>query len=160
MFVSGKFHSCIVCMKRKENTKKHAKIHVDLLCKERTQWIYLMPHTFYMVFMPLRVIKRNYGIARIFYLGGGHPADATRSMPPGRCHPADATQPCTHLKLARAAVDLWAFQQSVESWVEPRAKKCWWNDIWGGIFYVVSLKYIGKRHLVITYTLKERNNIN
>ena len=30
----------------------------------------------------------------------------------------------------------------------------------GGIFNVVSLKYIGKRHLVITYTLKERNNIN
>ena len=30
----------------------------------------------------------------------------------------------------------------------------------GGIFNVVSLKYIGKCHLVITYTLKERNNIN
>ena len=30
----------------------------------------------------------------------------------------------------------------------------------GGIFNVVSLKYIGKRHPVITYTLKERNNIN
>ena len=30
----------------------------------------------------------------------------------------------------------------------------------GDIFNVVSLKYIGKRHLVITYTLKERNNIN
>ena len=30
----------------------------------------------------------------------------------------------------------------------------------GGIFNVVSLKYIGKRNLVITYTLKERNNIN
>ena len=30
----------------------------------------------------------------------------------------------------------------------------------GGIFNVVSLKYIGERHLVITYTLKERNNIN
>ena len=29
----------------------------------------------------------------------------------------------------------------------------------GGIFNVVSLKYIGRRHLVITYTLKERNNI-
>ena len=28
------------------------------------------------------------------FVWGGHPADATRSMPPGRCHPADAIQPC------------------------------------------------------------------
>ena len=33
------------------------------------------------------------GVARIF-VGRGHPADATCSMPPGRCHHADATQPC------------------------------------------------------------------
>ena len=95
--------------------------------------------------------------------GRCHPVDATRSMPPGRCHAA-LHQSCTRLKLSRAAGDLWALQQSVESWVEPRAKELPKNiremTFGGCIFNVVSLKYIGKRHLVITYTLKERNNIN
>ena len=82
-------------------------------------------------------------------------------MPPGRCHPADATQPCTRLKLSRAAggsVSAPAVSR-IMPWVEPRAKTNCQKNIGemtfvGGIFNVVSLKYIGKRHLVITYTLK------
>ena len=64
------------------------------------------------------------GAAMIFVCGAPgrcHPVDTTRPMPPGRCHPA-LHQSCTHLKLSRAAGDLWALQRSVESWVEPRAK--------------------------------------
>ena len=65
----------------------------------------------------------------------------------GRSHPA-LHQPCTRLKLSRAAGYLWALQQSAESWVEPQseikiAKKCKLNYIWGRVFVnVVSLKYI------------------
>ena len=85
-------------------------------------------------------------------------------MPPGRCHPADATQP--------ASVG-YTFEALAGSWVSVSApavsrimggaqseKNIGEMTFGGGIFNVVSLKYIGKRHLVITYTLKERNNIN
>ena len=89
------------------------------------------------------------GVARIFVGGGTRPMPPGRchpSMPPGRCHPA-LHQSCTR----------------VNGWSPERNKIA--NNIGeitfgGGIVNVVSLTYIGKRHLVITYTLKERNNIN
>ena len=49
------------------------------------------------------------GVARIFVWGA-----------PGRRHPV-LYQSCTRLKLSLAAKDLWALQQSAESWVEPQS---------------------------------------
>ena len=106
-------------------------------------------------------------IKRIFVWG------ATGPMPPGRCHPVDATRP---MPPSLASV-VYTFEALAGSWgsvngpavsriiggaqcEEKNSKKYRLNNIWGGIFNVVSLKYIGKRHLVITYTLKERSNIN
>ena len=78
------------------------------------------------------------GVARIFVWGA-----------PGRRHPA-LHQSCTRLKLSRTAEDLWALQQSAESWVEPQseikiAKKYYrWIDICARVFVnVVSIRYIG-----------------
>ena len=94
-------------------------------------------------------------------------------MPPGRCHPTDATRP---MPPSLASV-VYTFEALAGSWGSVSApavsrimggaqseKKLHTNigemTFGGGIFNVVSLKYIGKRHLVITYTLKERNNLN
>ena len=92
-------------------------------------------------------------------------------MPPGRCHPVDATRPMP----PRLASVVYTFEALAGSWGSVSAsvvsiimgirakkipKKIGEITFRGGIFNVVSLKYIGKRHLVITYTLKERNNIN
>ena len=41
---------------------------------------------------------------------------------PDRRHPA-LHQSCTRLKLSQAAGDMWAVQQSAESWVEPQSEK-------------------------------------
>ena len=96
-------------------------------------------------------------------------------MPPGRYHPVNATRP---MRPSLASV-VYTFEALAGSWVSVSApavsrimgggqseKKLPQNiglgemTFGGGIFNVVSLKYIGKRHLVITYTLKERNNMN
>ena len=94
-------------------------------------------------------------------------------MPPGRCHPVDATRPMPPM-LASA---VYMFEALAGSWGSVSApavsrimggaqseRKLQKNIVEmtfeGGIFNVVSLKYIGKHHLVITYPLKERSNIN
>ena len=89
-------------------------------------------------------------------------------MPPGRCHPADATRP---MPPSLASV-VYTFEALAGSWGSVSAPAV--SRIMGGAqsenklqtnigemtFGGASLKYIGKHHLVITYTLKERNNIN
>ena len=103
------------------------------------------------------------GVAMIFVWGGA----------PGRCHPVDATR---SMPPSLASV-VYTFEALAGSWgsvSDPAVsrimdgaqsetklqKNIGEMTFGGGIFNVVSLKYIGKRHLVIAYTLKERNNIN
>ena len=93
-------------------------------------------------------------------------------MPPGRCHPVDATRP-----MPPSLAVVYTFEALAGRWGSVSApavsrimggaqsetklpKNIGEMTFGGGIFNVVSLKYIGKRHLVITYTLKEPNNIN
>ena len=112
--------------------------------------------------------------------GRCHPVDGTRSMPPGRCYSVDATR---SLPPSLASV-VYTFEALAGSWGSVSAPavsrimggaqsetKLQQNiremTFEGGIFFyscqyrhlVIITELRKERHLVITYTLKESNNI-